>query len=78
MPQIGWFEILIVVILAVVIIGPKDFPIMLKKLGTWFGTFKRYFTDAQKEITDLENSVEDQISFEEETFNKKDNKKNER
>ena len=32
MPQIGWFEILVVVVLAILIIGPKDFPIMLKKI----------------------------------------------
>ncbi len=75
MPQIGWFEILIVVVLAIVIIGPKDFPIMLKKIGTWFRTFKNYFTEAQKEITNIENSVEEEISFGSETSNKEDNKK---
>ena len=32
MPTIGWFEILIVVAIAIVVLGPKDFPIMLKKL----------------------------------------------
>ena len=32
MPTIGWFEILIVVSIAIVVLGPKDFPIMLKKL----------------------------------------------
>ena len=32
MPTIGWFEILIVVVIAIIILGPKDFPIMLKKL----------------------------------------------
>ena len=32
MPTIGWFEILIVVALAIIVLGPKDFPIMLKKL----------------------------------------------
>ena len=31
MPQIGWFELLLIIGLAVVIIGPKDFPIVLKK-----------------------------------------------
>ena len=35
MPQIGWFEILIIVSLAIIIIGPKDFPFMLKKVGSW-------------------------------------------
>ena len=33
MPQIGWFEILIIVVLAILIIGPKDIPIILKKIG---------------------------------------------
>ena len=32
MPQIGWFEILIIVGVAIVVIGPKDFPVVLKKL----------------------------------------------
>ena len=35
MPQIGWFEILIIVVLAILIIGPKDFPVVLNKMGTW-------------------------------------------
>ena len=56
MPQIGWFEILIVVGIAIVVIGPKDFPIMLKKIGSWIGTAKRYVNQIQfliilKEIT---------------------------
>ena len=38
MPQIGWFELLLIIGLAVVIIGPKDFPIVLKKIGSWFGS----------------------------------------
>ena len=41
MPQIGWFEILIIVVLAIVVIGPKDFPIVLKKIGNWMGSIKR-------------------------------------
>ena len=32
MPTIGWFEILLVVAVAIIVIGPKDFPFMLKKL----------------------------------------------
>ena len=35
MPQIGWFEILIIVSLAIIVVGPKDFPVMLKKIGSW-------------------------------------------
>ena len=75
MPQIGWFEILIIVVLAILIIGPKDFPIMLKKIGSWIGTFKNYFSEAQKDITDMENSVEEEISFEKDSSKINDNKK---
>lgn len=75
MPQIGWFEILIIVVLAILIIGPKDFPIMLKKIGSWVGSFKSYFTEVQRDITDMENTIEDEISFEKDLPNVTDNKK---
>ena len=70
MPQIGWFEILIVVVLAILIIGPKDFPIVLKKIGGWIGSVKRYFNDIQKDVTDIENIVEKEISSQEKSLQK--------
>ena len=54
MPTIGWFEILIVVAISVKVIGPKDFPFMLKKIGTWIGTTKRYISNIQAEVADIE------------------------
>ena len=54
MPTIGWFEILIVSAVAIIVIGPKDFPIMLKKLGSLIGTAKRYISNIQSEVTDLD------------------------
>ena len=78
MPQIGWFEILIVVVVAILIIGPKDFPIMLKKIGSWIGTFKNYFSEVQRDITDVENTIEDEIFPEKDLSNLTDkNKKDE-
>ena len=78
MPQIGWFEILIIVVLSIVIIGPKDFPIVLKKIGVWVGSIKRYFSELQKDMTDMENAVEDEISLEKNYPNQtKDKKKDE-
>ena len=65
MPQIGWFEILVVVVLAILIIGPKDFPIVIRKIGNWTGSVKRYFSEIQKDITNLQETVEDEISIEE-------------
>ena len=53
MPTIGWFEILIVVAIAIVVLGPKDFPIMLKKVGSWIGSAKRYVSDIQNQVSDI-------------------------
>ena len=75
MPQIGWFEILVVVILAVLVIGPKDFPVVIRKMGNWIGATKRYFTQIQRDVTDLTESVEEEISIEEK--NKINKEKNE-
>ena len=71
MPTIGWFEILIVVTIAIVVLGPKDFPLMLKKAGSWIGTAKRYISDIQNEVSN--------IDIDDEKINeiKKDNKKDE-
>ena len=58
MPQIGWLEILIIASVAILVVGPKDFPIMLKKIGGWIGSVKRYVGSIQSEvsnITDIEN-----------------------
>ena len=75
MPQIGWFEILIIVVLSVLIIGPKDFPIVLKKIGSWTSSIKRYFSEIQKDMTDMENVVEDEISLEKDYSNQTSDKK---
>ena len=55
MPQIGWLELLIIVVVAIMVIGPKDFPIVLRKLGTWTSTIKKYFYDVQSNINEITN-----------------------
>ena len=55
MPQIGWFEILLIVVVSILVIGPKDFPIMLKKIGSWIGSIKKYFNELQSEVALYEN-----------------------
>ncbi len=71
MPTIGWFEILIIVAIAIVVLGPKDFPIMLKKAGSWIGTAKKYIQDIQSEVSNID--IDDEKTNE----IKKDNKKDE-
>ena len=58
MPQIGWFELLVIIIVAILVIGPKDFPIVLNKIGSWVGSIKRYFSDIQKNVNEITNLEE--------------------
>ena len=69
MPTIGWFEILIVVAIAIIVLGPKDFPVMLKKVGSWIGTAKRYVNNFENEVSN--------IDIEENHKEKKEDKKDE-
>ena len=55
MPQIGWSEILVIVFLPIIIIGPKEFQIVLKKVGSWIGSFKRYINNIQNELSVFES-----------------------
>ena len=55
MPQIGWLELLIIVVIAILVIGPKDFPIVLRKLGAWTNIVKKYFSDVQSNINQITN-----------------------
>ena len=58
MPQIGWLEILSVVIIAILVLGPKEFPIALKKIGSYIGKFKNTLSNFQREISSVTKDVE--------------------
>jgi sec-independent protein translocase protein TatB len=73
MPQIGWLEILAIVIIAILVLGPKEFPIALKKIGSYFGKLKNTLSSFQREV----NSATDKINIENDLNNQTDIKKKE-
>ena len=78
MPQISWLEILAIVIIAILVLGPKEFPIALKKIGTYFGKLKNTLNSFQREVNnvteniDIEKNLEDQKDIKNQN-NKKNN-----
>ena len=75
MPQIGWLEILIIISIAIIVVGPKDFPVVIKKVGSWIGSFKRYIGDIQNQVTDIVDTDENKETKTDDTvMTKKDNK----
>jgi len=74
MPQIGWLEILSIIIIAILVLGPKEFPVALKKIGSYFGKLKNTLSNFQREV----NSVTENIDIEKDINNqKKTNKEKE-
>jgi sec-independent protein translocase protein TatB len=64
--DIGWSEILVIVVVAVVVVGPKDLPRLMRTIGQWAGRaramadqFRRSFDDMarQTELDELRREV---------------------
>jgi sec-independent protein translocase protein TatB len=67
LPSLGFQEILLLAILALVVVGPKDLPLMLRKLGRWTAKlramaqeFRTGFDELarQAELDELKKEVE--------------------
>src|SRR3569623_258917 len=63
---VGWTEMLLVGVVALVVIGPKDLPVVMKQLGKVVGTIRRMGSEFQRELnkttgldqlTDLRRSI---------------------
>ncbi len=74
MPQIGWLEILAVVIIAILVLGPKEFPIVLKKIGSYVGKVKNLFSSFQREVSSVTNDIDLEKDLDKEENKKKNNK----
>ena len=74
MPQIGWLEILTVVIIAILVLGPKEFPIALKKIGSYIGKIKNTLSNLKREVSSVTKEIDiDNITHQKDL--KKENKK---
>ncbi|MBE1203780.1 Sec-independent protein translocase protein TatB [Aminobacter carboxidus] len=66
--EIGWTEMLVIAVVMIVVVGPKDLPKMLRTMGRMMakarsmaGDFQRQFNDALKEaeLDDVKKSVDE-------------------
>tara|TARA_B100000767_G_scaffold272217_1_gene299436 strand:- start:1397 stop:1630 length:234 start_codon:yes stop_codon:yes gene_type:complete len=76
MPQIGWLEILTVVIIAILVLGPKEFPIALKKIGSYVSKLKNTISNFQREVSTATSDLDIDEDLTKEENNKKKNKTN--
>ena len=74
MPQIGWLEILAIVNIAILVLGPKEFPIALKKIGSYFGKLKNTINSLQKEVSSAANEIDLEKNINDSSKSKKESK----
>ena len=74
MPQIGWLEIIAIVVIAILVLGPKEFPLALKKIGSYIGKIKNTLSNLKREVSSVTNEIDiDDITHQKDL--KKENKK---
>ena len=69
--DIGWGELLLIGVVALIVIGPKELPGTLRTLGQWMGKLRRMASEFQgqfqeamreAELADLKKQVDDMTS----------------
>lgn len=56
--DIGWGELLVIGIVALVVIGPKELPAVLRATGHWMGKVRRMASDFQDQFRDAMREAE--------------------
>jgi sec-independent protein translocase protein TatB len=53
MLDIGWSEMLVIAVVAIVVIGPKDLPKALRTVGQWVGRARRVAREFKDSVDDM-------------------------
>ena len=56
--DIGWQEIIILMLIALIVVGPKDLPRIVKTAGQWMGKARGYARDFQRTIEEAADATE--------------------
>ena len=56
--DIGWSELLVIAVVAIVVIGPKDLPRALRTVGQWTGKMKRMAREFQSQFNEAMREAE--------------------
>jgi len=56
--DIGWTELLVIAVVAIVVIGPKDLPRVMRMVGQWTGKLKRMSREFQGQFNEALREAE--------------------
>ena len=55
--DIGFFEIMIIMVIAVIVIGPKNLPKLARAVGRGWGEFQKTFNELKQDVMDQTENV---------------------
>lgn len=58
LPEVGATELLVIAAIALIVVGPKDLPIMMRKLGQFLGRMRAMASDFRASFDDLARQAE--------------------
>ena len=56
--EIGWTELVLIAVVAIVVIGPKDLPRVMRLIGQWTGKMKRMAREFQGQFNEALREAE--------------------
>lgn len=58
LPQFGLSEFLLIGIVALIVVGPKDLPLMMRRIGQWVGQAKKMANEFRGAFDDIARQAE--------------------
>ena len=61
--DIGFFEIMIIMVIGVIVIGPKNLPRLAKGVGRGWGEFQKTFNDLKQDVLNETEGVKQTVGI---------------
>ncbi len=58
MLDVGWQELLVIAVVAIIVVGPRDLPQLMRSVGRWMGKARRMAREFQYNIEEMGREAE--------------------
>lgn len=58
MLDVGWQELLVIAVVAIIVVGPRELPQLMRSVGRWMGKARRMAREFQHEMEEMGREAE--------------------
>jgi sec-independent protein translocase protein TatB len=58
MLDVGWQELLVIAVVAIIVVGPRELPQLMRSVGRWMGKARRMAREFQNDMEEMGREVE--------------------